>query len=759
MALFGKKAKNSSGEVPNGASNVPVAESGADPFAADVFASDDAAPSPVETGGKKGRASKAPKAPKARSIKNGSVVGLNIGNTFIKAVEVTAKNGEISVTGVAIVPTPAESYVNGNILSVSALAAALRNLWKQGGFKGKTTVLSVSGTGSLVVRVIDVPKMSDGELTDNMRVDADRYIPFPPSEVVMDFKALRELPSDPDATNMEVLLAAAQREVIDLHVKVIQSAKLNPSAIDVEPIATARAIQLEKRKTSEIVDYDDVTALLNIGATGTEITVLRGDIVVFTRSLPNGGNNITTAISESFGVNFSDAERIKIERADALPPAGYDQTASFGDDAFDEFSGGDIGAFSDDVFGGGSSTQAATASSTQTATSDDPFDLDFFNQGPKQDEPGAGHSQKDGEKSDSTPISFNFSFDEDTSSMPSTQNPIPAADSDPNPPVPPSFEEPPAKLLPTSPDLNAPATAAGNQASPVNFDFEGNIPSTTNAGLGTIPSAFDFSDFDLPTVAEPEAASADSETPTTTTEVAAPQATFAEPTDDPFAASATTFGFVQQNAETDAEVEVPNSSSQDIEETSAGFGFTPITDSSDEAPAISAGNAENTEAIEDLPSFDSGMNFDDIQLGSENANASGFDIGSSLNENSFAEGEMMGFGAGLGEASLVDADEAALYTAIAPVLEELSNEVRRSLEFHLGRYPDTSFSKILLVGGGANLRNLDVYFTQNIGVPTQVANPFSFVNISDAKMSDETIAANGPLCATALGLALRDFID
>ena len=54
------------------------------------------------------------------------------------------------------------------------------------------------------MRVIEVPKMTDGELADNMRVDADRYIPFPPSEVIMDFKALRDLPSDPDAANMEV---------------------------------------------------------------------------------------------------------------------------------------------------------------------------------------------------------------------------------------------------------------------------------------------------------------------------------------------------------------------------------------------------------------------------------------------------------------------------------------------------------------------------------------------------------------------------
>ena len=68
-------------------------------------------------------------------------------------------------------------------------------MWKQAGLNSKATIFSVAATGSLVVRVIEVPKMTDGELADNMRVDADRYIPFPPSEVVMDYKALRDLPS------------------------------------------------------------------------------------------------------------------------------------------------------------------------------------------------------------------------------------------------------------------------------------------------------------------------------------------------------------------------------------------------------------------------------------------------------------------------------------------------------------------------------------------------------------------------------------
>ena len=284
--------------------------------------------------------------------KGGTVVGLNIGNAFIKAVEVTSKGGQLSVTGMGVIATPPESYNNGNVLSVTALSGAIRSMWKQAGLSSKSTVFSVAGTGSLVVRVIEVPKMSDGELADNMKVDADRYIPFPPSEVVMEAKALRDLPNDPDAANMEVLLAAAQREIIDLHVSVVQKAKLSPRAIDVEPLALARVLQLDLLAQNPIVDYDDVTAVLNIGQTGTEITIMRGDIVVFTRSVPNGGGNLTSAIAESMGIPTSDAERLKIERGDALPPAGYAEGTGDDDFGFGDFNDGG-GSATVDFSGGG----------------------------------------------------------------------------------------------------------------------------------------------------------------------------------------------------------------------------------------------------------------------------------------------------------------------------------------------------------------------------------------------------------------------
>lgn len=795
MALFGKKKT----------ADAPAPATAASPTAGGVAV---ATPAPVA----------APVAAKARKVKpaksttskGGTVVGLNIGNAFIKAVEVTSKGGQLSVTGIGVIATPPESYSNGNVLSVTALSNALRMMWRQAGLNSKATIFSVAGTGSLVVRVIEVPKMTDGELADNMRVDADRYIPFPPSEVVMDVKALRDLPSDPDAANMEVLLAAAQREIIDLHVAVVQKAKLTPRAIDVEPLALARTMQLELRAQSPIIDYDDVTAVLNIGQTGTEITIMRGDIVVFTRSVPNGGGNLTQAIAESMGIPPSDAERLKIERGDALPPAGYNQDGGQEDYGFGDF-GDDAGGgatmdFSsggfDDDFGGNTAT-AAPASSTATATdtgtsagsgagSDDPFDLDFFDQGPQQSEPGAGHGQKEDDEDDKA-AGISFSFDKlDDDLAPSVSPTGGVAEVTEVTPASP----PPARVQSPSPT----ALSAGD-----GFALEDSFLPATDAVAGAntgaaesapsapaMPSAFDFSDFDLPTVensAQLNAPAANISAPTQkfSDDIIAPIAT---PVAAPIAAPATSsFGFSKGDDEaTTPATTKPVASTLEASPSALSFEKTvddgasdavivaPIADLASESAISLDKTDDDVAAVVDPLAQDDGFGLDDV-FGAPDASAApviesadegGFDMGgfghdardfdvSALDATTDGSDDFSSFGTGLSQTG--ETDDSTLYAAMQPVLEDLATEVRRSLEFHLGRYPDTTFSRLVLVGGGAKLRNLDEFLAGNLGVPTSVGDPFAHIKVNVPGLPAEFAPTNAPLCAVALGLALRDFIE
>lgn len=874
MALFGsKKGKNA---APGDAVAPNTAGNGAGTLEPDVAENGETLAAAPAGKNKKIRA---PKSPAAKKIKNGTVVGVNIGTDLIKAVEVTSKNGELTITAMGAVPTPPDSISNGVVMSVGALSEALKELWRTAGIKSKTVVSSVSGTGSLVVRVIEVPKMTDRELSDNMKVDADRYIPFPPTEVVMDFKALRELPTDPDNPNMDVLLAAAQREIIDLHIKAIQQARLDPRSIDVEPLAAARALQHGQSQAdgNDYVDYNDVSAIVNIGATGTEISVLRGDVLVFTRSVPGGGNSITQAIADAMGIHFTDAERLKVDAADALPPQGMAATQT-ADDFGHEFAD----------FGMDEETQPISFDDFDThptgssGGSSDPFDLDFFNQGPKN-EPDAGHGQKEGEDDkDNAPIAFNFNFGDSEPSaaeIPSIAPPEPAA---PAAAAAPSTESP-EQLLPSKaqPVAETPETITFPGGVSFDFDDDSVLPSmdptvaasttvisddstlpSVDAGVlertgiapiqpddvlpSTVPSAFDFGDLELPSLdvpgarfsqnvpaaptvtsfadlpVEPAPAPAATPVPVPATEpvpapeqaatpfsfsfsdspapapapaptpepapapepaptapplsfslqdTAPPASPAPEPAPTPVQEDTNTFDAPTQPFSFDAPATTPAAAEEatfmvtgtgDVapaaepvtaSEAGAGdFDLDAIFGTGAPAPAASdETNMFETEPIQDAGGFDMGGIGGDF-------NDFGGGLGEGINTG-LADEEFSSFGAGLVDGgAMTGVDAVVLYNAIHPALENLAAEIRRSLEFHLSRYPDSTISRISIIGGGANLLNLEMYLNQMIGIPTTVGNPFVQMKINAPKLPPDYAKDNGPICAVALGLALRDFV-
>ena len=787
MALFGSKKKtDAAAPAPN------------------ATAPETAAPAPATVvKEKKAR-------PSRGAVKNGTIVGLNIGNANIKAIEVVARNGELSVSRAASVPTPPDAFQNGNVLSVSALASAIKALWKAGGFKGKAVISSVAGTGALVVRVIEVPLMTDAQLADAMRADAQLYIPFPPTEVQMDFKALRELPSDPDSGTMDVLLAAAQSEIIDLHIKTLQAAKLDPRAVDVEPIAAGRTLTLQKRGDFNglVVDYNEITAIANIGAFGTEISLMRGDVLVFTRTISTGGNTISQGIADALSMTLSDGERIKIEQGDALPPEGYQSGQAGGDEfGFGDTTTGFSGDFEDFGLDDPSPSPSQSNSNRTTVldaptqgeapapTSADPFDLDFFNQGPKS-EPGAGHSQKEGQPNPGGGFSFDdLSLLPASEPAPAPSNPV-SASSPPAAPAPASgsgfnfdFDLPsgdlpssapasPAPTSPTVPEVGVPVSTPAPGAMPFSFGGADQgladdvlpavdaVPSVGSASAPPAPisSAFDFSDFDLPAVTS--AASGTDPIPPVGEAPIAPATFQASPEPATIPGNDFSFGELPEIIPATTPSSTPTAPGAP-QVNDFNFGEPAVT-LEKTTPSTSSPGATHAEAeveggldMSDIfgatpaPATNTGgVSFDDLNLGEEQN--TGLNLGGMGGQDDFGFGnggeEFGGFGAGL--SSHGDAGSAAIYDALANSIEELAGEISRSLSFYLERVPDAALSRIYLTGGGALLKNLDVFLTGRLGAPTSILNPLALLPVAV-----QSEIPNGPLYTVALGLALRDFVD
>lgn len=245
---------------------------------------------------------------------SGPKVGLDIGSTTIKVAELISSRGGVSVRAVGMAPTPPDCMENNIIIDAQLLGQAVKKLLKDSGISSRQSVSSVSGQSALVVRVIEVPRMSDSELNETMKWEVERHVPFAANEVIMDFQSIQRADTPADAQNMEVLLAVAQQDMIDRHVEMLFAAGLQPKAIDVEPLAVARALI----GLSEDPFGKKTVAMVNIGANNTDIGIFKDGILSFPRTLPLAGVNFTRAISAQMGIDEEQAEEYKKEYSDAL---------------------------------------------------------------------------------------------------------------------------------------------------------------------------------------------------------------------------------------------------------------------------------------------------------------------------------------------------------------------------------------------------------------------------------------------------------
>jgi len=245
----------------------------------------------------------------------GSFVGLDIGTQTIKAVEVKGKGGSLQVSAMGIENTPPGAVQGGMVMDPKALGAAVKDLLKRSGIRAGKTVSAAAGQ-SVVVRVIEVPKMTPVELKETMKWEVERHIPFAANDVEMDYQPIEDAANaaNADSPNMEVLLAVAQRDMVGQHLETLQAAGLSPTVIDIEPLAVGRAL-IDLSKTG--LQSKNVV-IVNIGAAQTDVGIFKQGALRFPRTIPMAGDNFTRAISDTLGVTMEQAEDDKREYAEVL---------------------------------------------------------------------------------------------------------------------------------------------------------------------------------------------------------------------------------------------------------------------------------------------------------------------------------------------------------------------------------------------------------------------------------------------------------
>jgi type IV pilus assembly protein PilM len=242
-----------------------------------------------------------------------SLVGLDIGSSAVKAIELKPAGKGYKVTAFGSEPIPPDSIVDGAIIDAAAVADAIRRLFETRKIGTKDVAASLSGN-AVIVKKITLPVMTGAELAESIYWEAEQYIPFDIQDVNLDYQILDRGDTAGNGS-MDVLLVAAKKEKIADYTGVIAQAGRVAVVVDVDAFALQNAYEVNYG-----IEPGAVVVLLNAGASATNINILSGDQSVFTRDISIGGNAYTEALQKELNLSFERADQLKRgQPADAVP--------------------------------------------------------------------------------------------------------------------------------------------------------------------------------------------------------------------------------------------------------------------------------------------------------------------------------------------------------------------------------------------------------------------------------------------------------
>ncbi len=237
-----------------------------------------------------------------------NVVGLDIGSGSVKLVELKEGRNGYQLESLGIAPLPPEAIVDGALMDSVTIIDTVRDLVTSN-TKTKDVVTSVSGH-SVIVKKISLPFMSEAELTESIQWEAERHIPYDINDVNIAFQILGSGSENPEL--MDVILAAAKKDIINDYVSVIMESGLNPVVIDIDSFAIENMLGINYD-----IGKEEIVAIVNVGAGVTNINILKNNMSAFTRDIFRGGNQITEEIQRQLHIDYEEAEKLKVgDKAD-----------------------------------------------------------------------------------------------------------------------------------------------------------------------------------------------------------------------------------------------------------------------------------------------------------------------------------------------------------------------------------------------------------------------------------------------------------
>jgi type IV pilus assembly protein PilM len=232
-----------------------------------------------------------------------SPIGLDIGSGYLKAVQLKDTKSGYELELFDVLPLPPELIVDGSVIDSLRLIDSLKELARKAKIKTKEVAISIAGHSSVIIKRVSLPDMSEEELSESIKFEAEQYIPFDIEDVNLDFQILgpKEEPGQ-----MDVILVAVKRDIINEYIAVVKEAGFNCQVVDVNSFALENIYEVNYE-----IEAGKNIALINIGASTINMNILKGGISVFTRDSAVGSNLHTEVLQREFNLTYDVAERLK----------------------------------------------------------------------------------------------------------------------------------------------------------------------------------------------------------------------------------------------------------------------------------------------------------------------------------------------------------------------------------------------------------------------------------------------------------------
>jgi type IV pilus assembly protein PilM len=231
-------------------------------------------------------------------------LGLDIGSSSVKLAQLRQTKRGYALVSLDTAPLPSEAIVDGALMNSAAIVQAIQDLVSHNRIRTKEVAIGVSGH-SVIIKKISLPKMTQDELDESIQWEAEQYIPFDVKDVNIDTQILGDRG---DASGqMDVLLVAAKKDMINDYTAIVTEAGLLPVVVDVDAFAVQNMFEANYE-----MGAGETVVLINAGASVVNINIVSNGASTFTRDITVGGNQFTEEIQKQLNVSYDEAEALKV---------------------------------------------------------------------------------------------------------------------------------------------------------------------------------------------------------------------------------------------------------------------------------------------------------------------------------------------------------------------------------------------------------------------------------------------------------------